>query len=189
MLGATKKTHPQSIPALTKTQFLNWEIKGRKTVTKYPNSTAFWRQFLQQNSVSEQIFATMSTCMFGRINLNIQIEIGFYNENVALVCLAGFCCSLLVSCSLFLGKTAPQILYLKIKNIKKHQNNSFDKWIISVTSWDWSSHIPKFSIRFWKGKMSACNNTLRRAFGNVVNVLLTKCLQSTISIAISLFAC
>lgn len=50
----------------------------------YPNGMAYRRQCLRQNN-TKWIDASMCTLYkFGRINLNIQIEIGLYDENVSL---------------------------------------------------------------------------------------------------------
>lgn len=135
----------------------------------------------------------MSTCTsFGRINLNIQIEIGLYDENVSLFLLVCFVFFLLVACISYKRKQ-PQKPYihsilfsLTKKNLKLvvliRQINHL------VISCEWLRSTRKHSIRFWEEKttLSARNNALRRVFGNVVNVLPTNCLHSTISLSLSI---
>lgn len=142
--------------------------------------------------------------MFGRINLNIQIEIGLYDVNVSHVCSARFffsvaSCFYLVVSYFYLEnkqKIYPKTISIhgrlfsrqtkqktesEVNRYTTHSANKLFGCFIRVIA----QHFPSFRFDFSNGeKRIKCLHAIMPGggcSGNVVNVLPTKCLHLTIS--------
>lgn len=138
----------------------------------------------------------MSTYKFGRINLNIQIEIGLYDENVSHVCSARFfplLVAFISSSRIFILKTTknptpkpyPSMADFFSDKQNRKQNQKWNRtrlirqinyllalygWLHSVSqAFDSTSEKEKR-----KYKMSTCNNARRRVFGNCCQCVTNK---------------